>query len=287
MAAVIDRATTVPVPGEITRIISDVHYGDHASRVRQLVQLRPLLEGVDRLVLNGDTLDTRPVADRTHTDACRGEVLDFFAREVASTTFLSGNHDADFSPQHSLDLAAGAVFVIHGDILLDTIVPWGRDAALVGRRIAAELHALTPAAREVLENRLAVWRRVAASIPQRHQSERNRLKYALHFAADTVWPPLRFFHILRTWQLEPKRAAVLVRQHRPAAEFVLVGHTHRPGCWRTPAGVVVINTGSFCPPLGGCAVDLSPTSLTVRSIERRRDDFHPGRIIAAFPLAAR
>jgi predicted phosphodiesterase len=273
------------VPDKIIRIISDVHYGDHASRVRRLAQLRPLLEGVTRLVLNGDTLDTRPAANQFHSNACRDEVLDFFPREVESTIFLSGNHDADFSPHHSLDLAGGAVFVIHGDILFDNIVPWGRDAALVGRLIATELRALSPASREVLENRLVVWRRVAASIPQRHQSERNRLKYALHFAADTVWPPLRIFHILRAWHLEPIRAATFARQHRPAAGFILIGHTHRPGVWRTPAGVVVINTGSFCRPLGGCAVDVAPTSITVRRIDRRGDEFHPGGTVAEFPLA--
>ena len=45
---------------ELIRIISDVHFADRGSRVRSLGQLRPLLEGATLLVLNGDTLDTRP-----------------------------------------------------------------------------------------------------------------------------------------------------------------------------------------------------------------------------------
>lgn len=285
ITAVIDRLDPSSVPAEIIRIISDIHYGDRASRVRRLPQLRPLLEGVARLVLNGDTLDTRRASDPAHTDACRAEVMDFFPREVGATTFLSGNHDADFSPLHSLDLAGGAVFVVHGDILFDNIVPWGRDAALIGRRIAAEMRALPPPARENLENRLVIWRRAAASIPQRHQSERRRLKYALRFAVDTVWPPFRIFRILRAWHLEPGLAATLVRQHRPAAGFITTGHTHRPGVWRTPAGIVVINTGSFCPPLGGYALDIAPACLTVRRVDCRAGEFHPGRTVAEFPLA--
>ncbi|MBC7369402.1 MAG: hypothetical protein H7343_21760, partial [Undibacterium sp.] len=41
------------VPG-LTRILSDLHYGDRASRLLSLGQLRPLLDGPDHVVLNGD-----------------------------------------------------------------------------------------------------------------------------------------------------------------------------------------------------------------------------------------
>jgi len=33
------------VAADFTRIFSDIHYGDRASRVHSLAQLRPLLEG--------------------------------------------------------------------------------------------------------------------------------------------------------------------------------------------------------------------------------------------------
>ena len=88
---------------ELTRIFSDIHYGDRASRVRRLAQLRPLLAGVDHLVLNGDTLDTRPGPNPDHTAACRAEVLAFFGEHVPRTTFLTGNHDANFTSEHALD----------------------------------------------------------------------------------------------------------------------------------------------------------------------------------------
>lgn len=270
---------------QLTRIFSDLHYGDRASRVSQLRQLRPLLDGVDELVLNGDTLDTRAGPAPEHTAACRAEVREFFPRAVSRLHLLTGNHDPDFTANHSLDLAGGEVFAIHGDILLDSIVPWGRDAALVRRLIAAELATLPTTAREDLDSRLAVWRRVAASVPQRHQSERHRLKYALRFLADTVWPPLRGLEIIKVWRAEPARAAALVRRHRPRAKFVLLGHTHRPAITRTPEGIVVINTGSFCPPFGGFAVDLTPHQLIVRRIESRGGEFRAGAVLAEFALA--
>ncbi len=270
----------------LTRIFSDVHYGDRASRVRDLAQLRPLLDGVGHLVLNGDTLDTRPGADPGATADLAAAVRAFFARHLPATTFLTGNHDADFSPLHRLDLADGAVFATHGDILFDNLVPWSRDARTAGRGIAAGLAGLADSERADLDRRLAVYRRVAHSIPQRHQAEKNPLRYTLRFLADTVWPPHRVALIARAWQLLPPRTFELVRRHRPQARFVLTGHIHRPGVWTSPRGVISINTGSFVPPLGGYAVDLGPAAVSVRRVEYRRGEFHPGGCVAEFPLAA-
>jgi predicted phosphodiesterase len=275
----------VSVP--LTRIFSDLHYGDRASRIDRLAQLRPLLDGVTRLVLNGDTLDTRQGPYPEHTVEVTAAVNAFFPREVPSTTFLTGNHDGDFSSLHHLDLAGGKVFVTHGDIFFDDIVPWSHEAALISRRIEEELRAIPPERHHELDERLAVFRRVAVSIPQRHQSERNPLKFALHYMADTVWPPLRILRIIRAWRLAPHRAAEMARRHRPRATFVLCGHTHRPGIWPIASGVTVVNTGSFCPPLGGYAVDVTEDRLVVRRVDFRRGEFRAGEAVATFPLAGR
>jgi predicted phosphodiesterase len=269
----------------LIRIFSDLHYGDRASRLRSLAQLRPLLAGVDHLVLNGDTLDTRPGPAPAHTAQIRDDVLAFFPANTPRVTFLTGNHDADFSPHHALDLADGSVFATHGDILYDDIVPWSQDASLIRPKILAGLAALPTSDRAQLDARFALWRRVAATIPQRHQSETRSMHYWLRFARDTVWPPTRVWRVLRTWHDEPTLAAAFARAHRPQAKFFLVGHTHRPGVWRTPVGVTVINTGSFCPPLGGCVVDLVGKRLIVRRVAERGGEFRLGTTLAEFSLA--
>jgi predicted phosphodiesterase len=273
------------VAAELIRILSDLHFGERVSRVRRLAQLNPLLDGVTHLVLNGDTLDTRPGPDPAHTATCREAVAGFFRRRVATTTFITGNHDADFSPHHYLELGAGMVFVIHGDVLFDDIVPWSRDAPLAGRRIAEELAGLPEALRGNLDQRMAVFRRVALSIPQRHQSEARGVAYTLRYLADTVWPPHRIWRILDAWREMPRRAAEVARRHRPGVRFVLTGHVHRPGIWRAPGDIMVINTGSYSPPLGTYAVDLSAGRLTVRRVDQRSGEFHPGPVVAEFPLA--
>lgn len=270
---------------QLTRIISDLHYGEHACRVARLGQLRPLLAGVDHLVLNGDALDTRPGPRPDHTAERIAEVRAFFPREVPGTTFLTGNHDADFSDRHFLDLGHGSVFVTHGDIFFNDIVPWSQDAPHIRRSLAAEFESGPAHLRGDLAHRYAVFRRVAARIPQRHQSETNRLKYALHYLVDTVWPPLRMFRVVHTWRIAPRLAMELTRRHRPQARFVISGHTHRPGVWRGPDGLIAINTGSFCPPLSGQCVDLTTTTLTVRPLEYRGGEVRPGAPIAEFPLA--
>ncbi|MDO8543448.1 MAG: hypothetical protein Q7S40_23665 [Opitutaceae bacterium] len=270
------------MPGHLTRILSDIHYGDRASIVGNLGQLQPLTESAACLVLNGDTLDTRAGPLPAHTQTCREEVQ-AFAASLPEAVLISGNHDPDLVPKHMLELAGGQVIVTHGDVLFDDIVPWGRDAHLIRRRIAAALAARV-GGRLGLDERFAIWRAVAATIPQRHQSERNPLKYAVRFAADTVWPPLRIVRILRAWKRAPSLAADFAREHWPGARFIVIGHTHRPGVWSPAGGPVVINTGSFCPPLGGFAVDIEPARLQVRQIQRRGHAFHADRLIATFAL---
>jgi predicted phosphodiesterase len=76
----------------------------------------------------------------------------------------------------------------------------------------------------------------------------------------------------------------LVLKYRPSARFAVVGHTHYPG-WRTVDGVTVINTGSFCGPLGGLAVDLEPGRLTLRRIRRTRGEYRLGEKLREFKLA--
>lgn len=269
--------------GEITRILSDIHFGDRATRVRRLEQLRPLLDGVAHLILNGDTLDTRPGPYPAHTAACREEVIAFFSHAVPNVTYITGNHDPDLSAQHSLDVAGGQLFATHGDIVFDTIVPWSRDARVIGRGIGEKLRTARPGLS--LEERLAIWRQVAAAIPQRHQAEPHGLKYSLSYLADTIWPPWRVPRIIRCWQVEPKLVVDVTRRHRPKARIVVTGHLHRPSIWQAPSGVIAINTGAYTPPFGAYAIDLVPGRVMVRRVERKKDAFIPGPAVAEFPLA--
>jgi predicted phosphodiesterase len=267
------------------RIFSDLHYGDRASMLSSLPDLKPLLEGADQIILNGDTLDTRTGGNAAATSAARGAVTAFFHQQVPRTTWLTGNHDPDISENHAVELAGRKVYVTHGDILFENLVPWGRDAAALSERIAAELAQLSPVELGDLEKLFAASRRAAASIPQRHQTERNLLKYVVGFAADTFWPPLRILHVLKAWRETPVRAEALLKRHQLPARIFIMGHTHRLGVTRSPNGTLIINTGSFCPPCAGGVVDVTATHVLLRTVTRRAGEFRLGDTLADFALA--
>ncbi|HWA11317.1 MAG TPA: metallophosphoesterase [Opitutaceae bacterium] len=268
----------------LTRIFSDIHYGDRSSRVRSITQLSPLFRGVGTVVLNGDTLDTRHGPYPERTAALREEATGFFASAGPKVVLMTGNHDPDLSDLHAQTLGAGKVFVTHGDVLFETIVPWGRDVPLIRRLVEEERARYAGPDADSLEGRLKIFRRACARIPQRHQVETNRWKHLLSYSADTLWPK-SLWRVFWAWWVAPERAAALARMHRPAARFVLMGHTHRPGVWTTRDGRIVVNTGSFTRPLGAFAVDLTDVQLTVRRVEKRDGEFHPGRTLAEFALA--
>ena len=271
------------MPG-VTRIFSDLHYGDRGSRIRSLSALRPLFNGADALVLNGDTIDTRPSRHPEVTVALRAETKEFFERSAPPTTFITGNHDPDISELHTVDLSNGKIFVTHGDIIFDDLVPWGQDAPEIRKRLIHEIGALSPTEREELDARLGAYRRVAGSIPQRHQSERNRLKYLASFLADTVWPPLRIARVLDAWRRAPRLTAELTRRYRPNASVAVIGHIHHAGFWRQPNGFTVLNTGAFCPPGHGAVVDVHEDCVVLRSVDYRGGEFHAGQNLAVVPL---
>jgi predicted phosphodiesterase len=273
------------VGSQLIRIVSDVHFADRGSRVRSLSQLSPLLEGTTAFVLNGDTLDTRPSRHPQRTAQMRAEVLAFFAAAGTAVTFLTGNHDPDLSPEHAAEFAGGRVLVTHGDVLFDDIVPWSKDAAMIRGKIIAALAAVPDDGSCRLNGQLSAYRTVAATIPQRHQAESDLFRYAVRVAGDTVWPPQRALRIFKAWREAPGKAAALAGRHRPKARFVAIGHTHKPGVWKTASGIVVINTGSFCRPYGPMTAEITADQIRIRRVELRRGGFHPGPELARFPLS--
>lgn len=269
----------------VIRIFSDLHYGDPASALASLDVLHPLFEGATQLVFNGDTLDTRPSRDPAASAALRTEVAAFFGRLPVPVTLLTGNHDPDFSPHHAVEIAGGELYVTHGDVLFEDIVPWSRDAALARQLVADALAALPPEKRATPAGQFAACRCAAVKIPQRHQSEHNRTKYALSYIADTVWPPSRLLRVLRAWREAPLRAEAFVRQHRLCARYFAMGHTHRMGVRRTPSGLIVLNTGSFSPPGAAGVIEIGDGRLVLRRLDRRGRTYRLGDPVAEFPLA--
>ena len=266
----------------ITRILSDLHYGHPATAIGDLRQITPLLEGVERVVFNGDSVEMRFVREYEQGAADFARLQAFCAEAGTEGVFLTGNHDPALTPLHHLDLHEGAVFVTHGDALFHGLSPWSREAEALK---AAHSQCLADAGHpSALEPLLAAARKAALAIetlgPFAHHHA-----HAKTFAGfiRQIWPPWRPFKMIECWIQAPGWAAAFAEQHRPNAKCFLFGHTHRAGIWRR-RGRTLINTGSFLPYSGMLLADLDGGELAVRKIERRGRDFYPGAVVRGVKL---
>jgi len=231
-------------PPEPLRILSDLHLGHPASRVREAEQLRSLIEGARTVVFNGDTLEERKPSYRQTGDALRASLVRLCLEVGAQPVFLSGNHDPISPSLHHLDLYGGKVFVTHGDVFYPEVAPWSRnrrEAAEIGRRVRADY---TDRQMENLDLLLEINKRISRElIPRQPHGSPGFLSMVQTFWHE-AWPPDRPFRILHTWANAPKVAHAFVASHRPAARLTLVGHTHRRFLSERD-GHLVVNTGAF------------------------------------------
>ena len=269
---------------EVTRILSDLHYGDPASRVRSLDDLRPLFAGADRIVFNGDSVETRRSPISEETNAIRQEFVEFARTAVPRCVVVTGNHDPDVSAVHHLELLGGLVFITHGEVLFDDLVPWSRELPQIRDLYRQELSALTPAQRATPDERLAACKRACARLVLPTDPHPRHLWGRILRTARIFWPPRCSWAMFEAWSQLPERAVAFAREYRPGVRFVVVGHTHRPGVW-IRSDAVIINTGSFRPPFGCYATDVSIEQVVVRQVRCSGGRFDLGRVVAAFALA--
>lgn len=263
------------------RILSDLHLGDARTQLREPAQLAPLLEGVQTLVLNGDTCEMRRSFAPEQLDAWRA----FLAARVPQVVFITGNHDPDISHRDEYLAADGRVWVTHGDVCFDDLTPWSRRLAQLRREIAAQLAREPRADFSQLDVRFRIARHVARTEVDVPDLAARGWRSHLRWVWETFFPPTQVIAMLRCWRDLPRRAATLARAQRSTAQVVVTGHVHFPGVWAVPRGPVVINTGSFLRPLGGALVDIADERVCVRRIERRRDGgFCTGQLRAEIAL---
>ncbi len=274
------------MPEPALRIFSDLHFRDPRGELHDLAGFGPLLGDAERVVFNGDSLDTQVPAMARHAD----ELLDFARRSGREIDWLSGNHDPDISERAELALRDGRVWVTHGDVFFPAIAPWSHHAAELRRRFDAEGAKVPRGELDRIETRLRLHRKISLSLPEPPHLFQPGLFMRFYRVAHALLPPRRLLEMLRAWSSTPRVVAELARAQRPEARVVVLGHTHYPGVWRVPGrrgapDLTVINTGSFTKPLGGLFVELRGDRLRVVRVARRDCAFVEGRTMAEFSLA--
>jgi predicted phosphodiesterase len=203
-------------------------------------------------------------------------LFDLCEADGVNLTLLSGNHDPYLTDLRHLHLAAGLVFVTHGDVLHPAVAPWSPRAGRMRARGEAALAALPREQRQTLEARLAASQHASHADWDNLRDEAG--KSSVHAMLMRPWTVAQ---VLWYWRRFPRLAAQFVQEHAPQARFALLGHTHRPGIW-TIRGRTIINTGSFGFPGRPWAVTIyNDLVMSVLAIEDRRDTY----ALATRPIA--
>ena len=115
-------------PEDPVLILSDLHLGHRASRVRDPAELEPLFKPFRTVIFNGDTAEMRTPEDRLIGRKLAADLARVCHHAGCKAIFINGNHDPTISDLNHLDLHGGTLLVTHGDILFLGVAPWSREA---------------------------------------------------------------------------------------------------------------------------------------------------------------
>lgn len=241
-------------------ILSDTHLGRPDGAAVSAAALRPLWQGCNHLVLNGDVAEVHHPIYRGQAAREVMQLLELAERDGVQVTMLSGNHDPYLSDVRHLRLANGRVFITHGDVLHPAIAPWSPAADKIRTVNKLAMARLEPGQRDRLEHRLAASQHAASAEWAYYNTHKPRPAWV-----ELLQRPWLIPQILLFWKRIPHLAAAFAAEHVPDARFILLGHTHRQGIWHL-AHRVIINTGCYGFPGKPWAVVLDQGELAVRPV---------------------
>lgn len=248
------------------RILSDLHLGHKVSRLVDVRSLQPLLENVDCVVFNGDTWQELASAFRPRAEEQLHALKQLCAEMGAFPVFLPGNHDPGWGGEGFLSLEKGKLIITHGDALLPSGSPWKREIMANPLRVEAIWNRY-PRARFDPAERIRLARAIASEL---RTTEHTVGRSIFLRAWDAAVPPGRALRMIDAWLRQANEGARFCEQFFPEAEFLVIGHFHRSGCWRRN-NRIILNTGSFMSPGRACCVDWNPSErlLTWAEIDER------------------
>ena len=254
------------------RVLSDLHLGHSATRIEEVTQLAPLLEGCEQVVFAGDVWQGRKTG---HARA--GEMFEELQAAVGERgVFLRGNHDPE-TPQGLAWLADKKVLVTHGDAVYRDATPWSREMPAHReevREIVERFDDLDPQACSDRAREIAL---ALTPVPFW------KLPVPLNFFASALWPPSRPFEMIRVWRGMGEECHRFLARVAPKVGVLICGHFHQAGVWEKD-GRLVINTGSFMRASKPWCVDLEDEWIIVRAIVKEGDFFQAGGVIGRWRL---
>ena len=251
-----------------TLLISDTHLGKPGAATAEA--LRPVWQGIDELVINGDTAEVQVPWLRGAAVRELDRLEQLTARDGVRLTLISGNHDAYLTDRRCLQLADGRILVMHGDALHPAVAPWTRFAKSLAERTK---HEIQRAPADDLRTRLDITQHVGHSEFLR--------EYVLSSLGESaarriLARPIEVPKVLWYWRREPRLARLFMQHYAPEARVLIVGHSHRRAVWQR-GSKTIINTGAFTfPGRPQCVLHVGDTLSVHRILKQspsyQRDD---------------
>ncbi len=226
------------------RILSDLHLGHPASLIDHVEQLRPLITGAGTVIFNGDTWQELAKTMQSRSGAMLTELKSLCAEEGVETVFLPGNHDPSISDQNLVELDGGRIVILHGQVIFPEVSPWSNYYFAKQQEVKALLDEKLPLAKSIDDRFLLAKEVVQLMTPKRWVPKKSKFDYYLN----TVWPPKRFWTLLRVRKTALKASGKFCQEFFPAAKVVVLGHFHRTFIQKGE-DLTLINTGAF---MSGC-----------------------------------
>jgi len=189
--------------------------------------LRPMLAGVDRLVLAGDIWQQRKIGfGGSEARKFFKDLLDLLDELEISHEVLRGNHDPEGGAGVAW-LADRQVLVTHGDAIYEDATPWSREIGRYRKQVNAIIRNYDP------QSHLAAAcadraREIAQTLKVRPLP---KIRPPFNFFATALWPPSRSFEMLRVWHGMGWEGLRFLEHSGEGAEVLVCGHFHRAGIW--------------------------------------------------------
>ena len=249
-----------------TLILSDIHFSNPSSSARSAQMFMPLFDGIDRIILNGDTAEALSKRMSDSSITLTEELISLASQSGIDVVLITRNHDPDVSKTHHVYEFEKRVLIMHGHAVLDGVAPWSWRSKYI-----KELMRKYPTPQTLDE----MLEQVTESSQQVGTDEMESNKPSTLKMASLAVPAV--FHILKSWFIYPTLTYNFLKQFAPETKVCITGHTHRRGIWIRDH-VVIINTGCFAKyafPSRPLAVLLDSVQRTVHahSIKTTRDGF--------------
>ena len=255
-----------------TLILSDIHFCGSHSKVKSAEQLRPLWDGCDAMVLNGDTTEVNSPRHSEESKQRASELIAIATQDGVHTTYLCGNHDPVESDNDFMWFCKENVFVFHGHAAFETLAPWSWRAKFIGQVRKKYIQESGDGFQEQLKSaRKASFDVVSGAFESSRPS-------AVFLALLGIPAAIR---VLLGWKYFPSLISHWIEQYAPSAKFVIVGHTHHAGIWKRN-GRVIINTGCFGFPSHPRAVVIDNDELIVYKLRLTDGHYSLGRVCSSW-----